>query len=56
MEEKLYKIGTTCILFGIVCLLKMSLFDVGFITELLGEWLPWLGLAIIGLGFYLDRR
>ena len=53
MEEKLYKIGTTCILFGIVCLLKMSLFDVGFITELLGEWL---GLAIIGLGFYLDRR
>lgn len=55
IAEKLYKTSVVCILFGIACILKCMIFNnVWEITELMAVFMPWVGIILFGIGFYLD--
>lgn len=54
MENKWFKMGISCILFGISCILQTKVYNVSSITADMGIWMPWLGILLVGVGFYKD--
>lgn len=54
IAEKLYKTSVVCILFGIACILKCMIFHTWGITQLMAVSMPWVGIILFGIGFYLD--